>query len=105
MRVSAEDMPQAVRAYLVRYPGASAQQVANILCYSPSSMRRHLSKTGHNLSDIRASVRVDMAKHLIAQGEPAKAVAYDLGYKQPNSLYRLLSQHGLSATELKRSAA
>ena len=105
MRISNEDLPQAVRAYLIRHPESSAPVVSSVMCRSESTLRRGLRASGHSYGAIRQNVIVEIARQRIAGGEPGKTVAYDLGFSQPNSLYRLLKRFGTSVAEIQREDA
>ena len=81
----------------------SAVRVAEQLHMSSATLRRHLAADATSYQALLDAVRVHRCKRLLASRPlPGKALAYELGFNQPNSFYRAFHKWtGMTFTEYR----
>ncbi|MDJ0878541.1 MAG: AraC family transcriptional regulator [Halieaceae bacterium] len=82
----------------------NATRVAQVLCVSPSTLRRRLRAEGASYQQLLDQVRrYRCEKTLARRWLPGKGQAGELGFSQPNSFYRAFGRWtGMTYTQYKR---
>ena len=96
-----------VRMLLVKnqFTNISLQMIAEKLCMSPRTLRRHLSNENFSYKDLLESERKRVVRSALNRNIPMKQVAEQLGYRDASSFSRAFKKwFGISPNEYKGQA-
>nr|WP_321303225.1 AraC family transcriptional regulator ligand-binding domain-containing protein [Alcaligenes faecalis] len=101
-----DGLAQSVRAILEarHFTKVSCAEVAQHLNISQRTLQRRLADVGHTFRELLEAARMEKTFHLVTQSSlPLTQIAHNLGYSEPSSLARAVSNwFGLSPTQLRK---